>query len=151
MITHYAGQFREIGTLFHEAVHRTASAFYTAAQCEAWAPTPGDQERWRWRCELKRPFVYLDGMAVIGFVELDPDGHIDCLYVHPDRNRQGIGSALVGHALAICREVGLERSYAQASHIAKGLFLQNGFTVTAFQTVEVRGQRLDNWLVERAP
>ena len=149
MLHYYAGQYRAIGDIFFQAVHQTAAAAYSEEQRAAWAPSPVDYERWRWRCEMKRPFVYVDDAGVAGFLELDPDGHIDCLYVHPDWNRRGVASTLLQHALQICRRVGVTRCYVEASHLAKGLFLRHGFDVVAPQTVEIRGVHVENWRMER--
>lgn len=149
MITYYAGQCREIADIFHGAVHRVASARYTAEQVEAWAPTPVDHAYWKLRCELKRPFVSLDAGRLTGFLEFDPDGHIDCHYVHPDRNRRGIGAALLRHVLDLADALALPRVYVEASHIARGLYLRHGFRVESANLVTRRGVTFENWKMER--
>jgi len=47
-----------------------------------------------------------------GFLELDPDGHIDCAYVNPDFKRRGIMTRLVKHAIEACLARGLNQLIA---------------------------------------
>jgi len=149
MIQYYNGQSRAVAEIYHSAIHRTASAYYTQSQTDAWAPTPIDYERWRARCELKRPFLYVEADTICGFIELDSDGHIDCHYVHPDFNRRGIGSALLKHVLRIARDLQMPRLFVEASHLAKGLYLKHGFQLIRSSQVTVRGVVLENWVLER--
>lgn len=149
MITTYAGQSDQIAEIFDRAVHEIASTMYPPEQIAAWAPRPIDYERWRTRCNEKQPFVYLDGERVCGFLELDPDGHIDCHYVHPEFHRRGIGGALLEHAIGIATESRWPRLYVEASHIAKGLYLKHQFRVVRPNRVERRGVTLENWIMER--
>lgn len=149
LITYYSGQFREICDLFHEAVHRTASGSYGPAELRAWAPEPRDYENWKWRCELKRPFVLISGEKLAGFAEFDPDGHIDCFYTHPDYNRQGVATMLLQHVEEIARRRNIRTLFTEASHVAKGFFLKHGFTVVRENRVERRGVVLTNWIMEK--
>jgi putative acetyltransferase len=150
MVTYYTGQSRPIAEIFYRAIHELAIVAYSPEQVEAWAPTPVNYDHWRWRCEMKRPFVYLVKAQVRGFIELDPDGHIDCHYVHPEFNRQGIGAALLQHALEVARHMGRPTAYVEASHIAKGLYLKNGFEVVRPNEVTCRGVTLQNWIMEKS-
>lgn len=150
MITYYAGQSDAVADVFTEAVHRLAGSHYTPEQIAAWAPRPVDYGAWRNRCELKRPFLFVRDGIVCGFLELDPDGHIDCHYVHPDHHRRGIGTALLRHAIDVAESMRLPRLYVEASHLAKGLYLQHGFRVVSPHEVGRRGVRIENWQMERA-
>ena len=150
MIQYYRGQSRAVADIFHRAIHQTASAAYTPEQIQAWAPLPINYDYWRARCELKRPFLWVDEDGTVGgFLELDSDGHIDCHYTHPDFNRRGIGSALLRHAIQIATELALPRLYVEASHLAKGLYLKHGFAVVRANEVTRNGATLQNWIMER--
>jgi len=84
MIRNYEhGDHEEIAKIFPQAIHQIASEYYTEEQCLAWSEKEPNPLHWEKRCAKKKPFVYLIKGAVVGFIELDPDGHIDCLYVHP--------------------------------------------------------------------
>ncbi len=45
-------------------------------------------------------FVAEDEPGPVGFATLDTDGHIDALYVCGDRQRQGLGRALLKRAIS---------------------------------------------------
>ncbi|MGV2831669.1 GNAT family N-acetyltransferase [Myxosarcina sp. GI1(2024)] len=150
MIQYYNGQFKAVADVFHAAVHETAASSYTQEQVDAWAPTPNSYDHWRARCELKRPFLYTLSEQVVGFIELDSDGHIDCHYVHPEYNRMGIGTTLLLHVIKIATDLQLNRLYVEASHTAKGLYLKHGFNTLSPNQVSIGNVVLENWLMERA-
>jgi putative acetyltransferase len=137
-----------IAEIFCRAIHETASACYSPEQCRAWSDPAPNPDHWRKRCELKRPFVAVSGDRIAGFLELDPDGHIDCLFVHPDFQRQGVATLLTRHAISTCFAMGLPRLYVEASHCAKPLFEKLGFVVTAENLARIRGQELQNFRME---
>lgn len=149
MIEHYGGQFRAVAEIFSGAIHQVAKSAYTLEEIAAWAPMPIDYEHWRVRCEFKRPFLFVEDGHILGFIELDSDGHIDCHYVHPDYNRQGIGGALLEHAIAVATSFGVNRLHVEASHIAKGLYLKHGFQTVQANKVRRLGVTLANWIMER--
>lgn len=149
VIGYYAGESDAIADLFTRSVHELAAAHYTAAEREAWAPRPVDLERWRWRCELERPFVCRIDGAIAGFLELDPDGHVDCHYVHPAHARRGVARALLRHAIDVARGAGLARMCVEASHGIRPLYERHGFACLGANRVERRGVVLQNWRMER--
>ena len=92
----------EIADLFHGAVHslaRDASIGLTAEQLEAGAHAAG-------LCALARTTVReaaltsrIGAARIVGFIELEDDGHIDCFYSHGAHQRQGVGRRLYAHLL----------------------------------------------------
>lgn len=149
MITYYTGQYQTIAVIYKRAIHELAKEHYSPEQLNAWSSPEINYEYWNWRCKLKRPFVYYDRETICGFIEFDPDGHIDCHYVLPEYSRQGIGGALLRHVLEIAAGMRLARVYVEASHLAKGLYLKHGFSVVRPNQVERNGVTLDNWIMER--
>ena len=142
------GDHSAIAEIFTRAIHETASAFYSREQCLAWSdPTP-NPDHWAKRCELKRPFVAILHGQIAGFLELDPDGHLGCLYVHPDCQRQGVASRLVRHAIATCFGMRVNRLHVEASYCARPLFEKLGFTLIAENCARIRGQELNNFFME---
>jgi putative acetyltransferase len=139
----------DVANIFHAAVHHGTADAYSPEQLEAWAPSPIDYESWRWRCELKRPFLFIVHARVVGFLELDPDGHIDCHYVDPVHARQGYGAKLLQHAVVVAQRAGLPRLYVEASHVAKGVYLKASFKVLRQNTVVRRGVELTNWAMQK--
>ena len=149
MIQYYTGQSKIIYDIYCNAINKTALGLYTKEQTLAWASMNMDYSNWKWRCELKRPFLYVENNIIVGFIEFDADGHIDCLYTHPEYNRKGIGSKLLTHVLEIAVNRKVKRVYTEASHLAKGLFLKFGFTVVKENQVNCLGVPMTNWIMEK--
>ena len=63
----------------------------------------------------------LDG-AIVGFAELEGDGHLDTLYVHHEHQGRGIASALLDRIEAEARRLGMARLYTEASITAQPFF-----------------------------
>lgn len=142
------GDHEAIAEIFTRAIHEIAVADYTPEQCLAWSARQPNPEHWRKRCGLKRPFVAIDGGRISGFLELDPDGHIDCAYVNPDFKRRGVMTSLVRHAVRTCFALKLERVYVEASITARPLFEREGFAVLAENRVDIAGVKLLNYRME---
>ncbi len=140
--------YHAIAEIFPRAVHEIACADYTPEQCYAWSEKEPNPEHWRRRCERKQPFVYEREGEVVGFLELDPDGHIDCCYVHPKAARQGVASALTQHAVATAFARGLDRLHVEASICSKPVFEKQGFEVLYKNNVNIRGVDLINYKME---
>lgn len=149
MIQYYNGEYKEIAEIFRDAVHQIAKIYYTEEQVNAWCPLIINYEWWKWRCELKRPFLYWDSDIIAGFIEFDDGGHIDCHYVRSEYNRKGIGGILLRHVLNIADNLNQEKTFVEASHVAKGLYLKHGFIVVRDNEVMRRGVILNNWIMER--
>lgn len=143
------GDHEAIAEIFTSAVHEIASKDYTREQCLAWSDPEPNYEHWKKRCELKRPFVIAIGEEVAGFLELDPDGHIDCAYIHPGFQRRGLMMRLVEHAVATCFALNINRVYVEASLCAKPMFEKCGFRTIEEQLVDVKGVLLKNYRMER--
>jgi putative acetyltransferase len=143
-----ADRAAEIADVFHRAVHAIDGSVYTPGQKAAWAPVPPDHEYWQERLDEKRPFVAIIDDRVAGFMELDADGHIDCMYTHPDFQGQGVASALYAHLLAKARGSGIKRLYVEASLIARPFFEHRGFSVVAKNEVRRHGISLVNFTME---
>ena len=151
MIRNYEhGDHEEIAKIFPEAIHQIASEYYTEEQCLAWSEKEPNPLHWEKRCAKKKPFVYLIKGAVVGFIELDPDGHIDCLYVHPNAKRKGIASALIQHVLGVCNEQRIETIYVEASLCARPVFEKIGFKVVEKQEIMIKEETLINYRMERS-
>lgn len=137
-----------ITDLFYAAVHAIDPVVYSEDQKEAWAPTPPDYTSWQIRLAKTQPSVALVYNKVVGFVELDADGHIDCFYVHPDHQRKGIAQVLFTHLLTDAKSRGIPRLYVEASKVAVPFFRKNGFVMVSENQVERRGQVLVNFSME---
>ena len=143
------GDARALMELFHRTVHTVCAADYTPEQLAAWSPAAGQQlERWSRRFAVKRPFVATSERGPVGFLELEPDGHIDGMYVHSDVQRQQVGTRLLQHAITQARRWGLRRLHAEVSITALPFFRRHGFQLVRKQEVERNGQWLRNSVME---
>lgn len=136
--------------LFFRAVREVASRDYDADQIAAWAPDgPVDRDRWAARLGGRPTYVATLGSAIIGFSDLEPDGHIDMLFVHAEHQGRGVAGALLAHIEAQALTAGLDRLLTEASLTAQPVFERRGFQVIAAQDVTLRGQTLRNFRMEK--
>ncbi|HEX4142566.1 MAG TPA: GNAT family N-acetyltransferase [Pirellulales bacterium] len=142
------GDHVAIAEIYSNAIHEIACEYYSPQQCLAWASRQANCEHWKNRCELKRPFVAVVESEIAAFLELDPDGHIDCAYVNPRFKRRGIVTALVKHAVDVCFAFKLNRVYVEASLCAKPLFEKLGFNVVEENRVRIGEVELLNYKME---
>ena len=121
--------FDAIGRLFFETIRSVNLRDYTPEQAAAWAPAVWNGEEWRKRLQGQVVLVAAEGPMVVGFVSIEPNGHVDFLYVHKDRQRRGIGSALLGRVVDAAFARGVSAVFTESSITAKPLFEKMGFEV----------------------
>jgi len=133
--------------VFLRAIREVASRDYDAAQIDAWAQA--DRDVWA-RRRLDRPtwLALIDG-AVAGFSDLQSDGHIDMLFVHPEHQRAGAANALLDQIESEARNQHLAIVDTDASLTARPFFEARAFEVVRSQVVEVRGARLTNFRMQK--
>ncbi|WP_299176819.1 GNAT family N-acetyltransferase [uncultured Neptuniibacter sp.] len=138
-------QANEIADLFHASVHAIDPAIYSLEQQEAWAPSPPDYTVWKDRLEGQQPYVAMVDGQIVGFIELEADGFIDCFYTHPDFQRQGIASKLYTYILNVANRQGIDQLSVQASLTALPFFVQRGFTIVRKNELYRHGVTLINY------
>ncbi|WP_371188778.1 GNAT family N-acetyltransferase [Thalassotalea maritima] len=122
---------------------------YSQAQVEAWAPENKDFSLWQTRMQRLSPFIAeIDGV-IVGYSDLQTDGLIDHFFCHHEYQGQGVGKALMKHILETGKVRGLKRFYSQVSITAKPFYQHFGFDVVKAQEVEIRGQVLNNFVMEK--
>jgi putative acetyltransferase len=149
-IVAYKQEYAEqITDLFHDTIHQVCSEDYTTEELDAWAPTPMDYVRWASRLERTTPFVAIKNDKVVGFGELESNGHIDCFYIHKDHQRSGIGSALMDRIEKNAKKYVCTKLFAEVSITAKPFFLKMGFMVLRPNLVVKGHLMLKNYLMEK--
>ncbi|MGH2415759.1 MAG: GNAT family N-acetyltransferase [Microcystaceae cyanobacterium] len=96
-------------------------------------------------------FTYVadeEGM-IVGFGELEPNGHIDCFYCHKNYQRRGVGRQIYQAIEAKTFELGLDCLFTEASITAKPFFQHMGFSVVKEQQVTRRGETFTNYTMEK--
>jgi putative acetyltransferase len=130
--------------VFYSAVHTIAAGDYTPAQLDAWAPDRPDIERWTVRMRAIRPFVVEEEGRIVGYADLQADGHIDHFYVSGTTARRGVGRFLMARIRARAQELKLPRLFSDVSRTAQPFFERFGFVVLEYKTVVVGGVILPN-------
>lgn len=137
---------REIVELFYDTVHTVNAGDYTPEQLSAWADGSPDLAEWGRTLLEHIALVAEDGGRIVGFGDIDPSGYLDRLYVHKDRQRQGVATALCD---ALEGAVNAERIITHASITAKPFFEKRGYRVAWEQQVLRHGTALTNYRMEK--
>ena len=135
--------------VFRASVRLVARSDYTPEQVLAWSPDDVDAAAWARRYATREAWVADIDRILVGFIELESNGHLDMLYVHPAHQRQGVASALLRELEAAARNSGIVTLYNEASITARPFFESRGFTLIAPQTVALRGQEFVNFRMEK--
>ena len=144
-----AGDALQIARLFYETVRSVNRAHYSEEQVQAWAPEVPDPEAWHARMADRRTLVAEGGGEVVGFAELEEDGHLDMLYLRKDAVGRGVGSLLYRATEREAREQGIGLIFTEASVTARPFFERWGFRVVRERTVARRGIELTNFAMEK--
>ena len=139
----------DLMVLFRDSVHRIARRDYTGAQLAAWAPADLDRGAWARRIEANYALVAEEKGVPVGFAELTEGGHLDMLFVAPDRQRRGVARALLRAIEAQAAHREKRGLTTDASRTAKPFFLKAGFRLVEAQEVQRRGVAIQNFRMEK--
>ena len=95
------------------------------------------------------PFVAeIDG-EIVGYTDLQEDGLIDHFFCHHKYQGKGVGRHLMEHVLRVGELQGINRFYSEVSITARPFYEKFGFKVAKEQTIEIREQKLRNFVMEK--
>lgn len=140
----------EIVRLFYETAHSVNRPDYSREQVEAWVPEIPDATEWHRRMAKRKTFVAEQEGEVVGFAELEEDGHLDMLYVRSDLVGRGVGQSLYQAVEDWARTLESGFIFTEASITARTFFERQGFRIVREQTVRRRGVRLTNFVMEKS-
>ncbi|WP_332400660.1 GNAT family N-acetyltransferase [Vibrio metschnikovii] len=139
----------DLWAIFYHTVRNVNLRDYSQAQVEAWAPDDFSSEIWQRKMNLLSPFVAeIDG-KIVGYSDLQENGLIDHFFCHHEYQGQGVGRQLMEHVLRMGELQGITRFYSEVSITARPFYERFGFNVIQEQTIEVRGQKLCNFVMEK--
>ena len=140
----------QIAQLFHDTVREVNIYDYSTAQVNAWAPDDLHIPEWSESCAKKFTYVAEEEGEIIGFGQLEADGHIDCFFCHKDYQRCGVGTRLYRAIEAKALELRIERLFVEASITARAFFKNRGFAVVKEQQVMIRGENFTNFVMDKS-
>ncbi|MBN7280267.1 GNAT family N-acetyltransferase [Vibrio cholerae] len=139
----------DLWAIFYHTVRNVNLRDYSQAQVEAWAPDGFSSEIWQRKMNLLSPFVAeIDG-KIVGYSDLQENGLIDHFFCHHEHQGQGVGRQLMEHVLRMGELQGITRFYSEVSITARPFYERFGFNVIQEQIIEVRGQKLCNFVMEK--
>lgn len=144
-----AGEEAPIWRVYFRATHETNAADYHPELLNRWAPADMDMTEWASRLREKNPFVALLDDQIVGFAELDATGYVDYFYVAPERQRQGVGKALMTTLVSEASTLGVPAMTADVSLTAKDFFLAQGFEVVESRMNLILGHPAPNFFMIR--
>lgn len=139
----------QIAQLFHDTVRSINIQDYTNNQVRAWAPDDLYFRNWGEICADRFTYIAESLGVIVGFGELEANGHIDCFYCHQDYQRQGVGRLIYQAIEQQAIVVNLDQLYTEASITARPFFQQMGFRSIQVQQVSCRGELFTNYLMEK--
>lgn len=154
IVDYEAAMAKPIAELFYDAVYAIDKSLYSTEQKQAWARRPIDYDFWQQRLVRTRPFVALLGDRVAGFIELElksesDTAYVNCCYVSPDCQGQGVASALYRHLEHKALHSGVKQLTVDASLVARPVFEKFGFSVLAENQVSRNGVVLTNYAMKK--
>jgi putative acetyltransferase len=136
-------------SLFRASARSTAPRDYTWEQVYAWAPDTIDADSFGATRRARMTGVAQAEGQIAGFTDLEADGHVGMLYVHPGYLRRGVARALLGWVEERALQNRLERLYTEASITARPAFVALGYREITVQSVTVRGIAMSNFRMEK--
>lgn len=133
--------------IFIRAIRETASADYTPSQVSAWAQV--DKDAWSKRRSSRPTWIAEFAGIAAGFTDLESDGHLDMMYVHPMFGGRGVARTLLQKAQQHAETSGLTRIFCEVSLTARPLFERSGFHVVEPERAFRNGQWFDRFRMEK--
>ncbi len=133
------------------AIHQIGQRGYNAAQVTAWAARHPDANRFveRW---AHGDFIWVScvaGDAPAAYAVMEPGGHLDMLYCHPDYAGRGLASGLLEAAEKAARSLALPCLFTEASELARPVFARVGYTLLCRRDFTIDSVPIHNYAMEK--
>lgn len=133
------------------SVREAARRDYSAEQVRAWLPQPPSVDTVLARTgDGRRTLVACADDRVVGYVDLEDDGHIDHMYCAPEAVGRRVASRLYDEVEQLALVHGIQRLYVEASEAARRVFERKGFLVDERREWELRGVMIHNYAMSKA-
>lgn len=85
----------------------------------------------------------------LGFGDLEPDGHLDFLYVAPEAEGLHVGASIYAALEEHACKFKMPRIYVEASELAKSFFLRRGFVILGRNDLKLGNVAIHNFRMEK--
>lgn len=123
------GEEQAVWNVYFRSTREVISTEYTIDQVLRWAPDRTDPSDWAKRLKDRNPFVAVNDGVIVGFAELESNGHIDMFYCLPEWIGKGVGSQLLKHIEYEAKKSQISRLFAESSTLAINFFKNKGFDI----------------------
>lgn len=135
--------------LFYHTIRQVNIRDYTQAQLIAWAPDEVEPDIWQRKMDARAPFIAEIQGEIVGYADLQADGLIDHFFCHYQHQGKGVGRHLMTHIFKTAQARGLKRLYSEVSLTARPFYAHFGFQLVKAQNLSLRGQQLQNFVMEK--
>lgn len=122
-----AADLPALAALYADSARTLGPQVYTPAQVQAWQRFARLGPAFEAYVLQADTWLAEDAEGPLGFCGIDAQGEVRSLYVRAGHTRQGLGSLLLGHALAQARATGLVHFEAWATPFSLPVFGRAGF------------------------
>ena len=145
------GDAPALATLTRAAIERIGPQAYSPDQVSSWSARHPSGERFAQRVANGDWIVLASGNddRPVAYALLEPGGHVDMLYIHPDHARRGLAARLLIAVDAEAARRGIARLYTEASDLARPAFESAGYALTGRREFKLDGVTIHNWAMER--
>jgi putative acetyltransferase len=139
-----------LAQLYRRSVLHYGPSAYSPAQAVAWAATISAEKIASRISDGRYVAVAADEAGnILGWGDLEADGHIDFLYSAPEANGRRVGSTLYEALERQALAAAMPRLYVEASELARPLFERRGFVLLHRNELVVDGVPIHNFSLEK--
>jgi len=135
--------------IFFNTIRNVNIKDYSEVQVKAWAPDNYDESTWYDRISNINPLVATLDKVIVGYADIQNDGYIDHFFCHWNHQGKGLAKSLMKEIFGIGESKSIKRFYSHVSITARPFFEHFGFCVVKEQQVEIRGEILTNYVMEK--
>lgn len=142
------GDAAALAALVQASVRTLGLSDYSTEQVDAWAGNLPDADAMAARCgDGRQVWVAEDTETtdLLGFTDLEADGHIDMLYVAPGAKGGGVADALTDALVSYARKAAIHDVVVEASEAARRFYRKRGFVDRGRRDVTMGGVTLNNY------
>jgi putative acetyltransferase len=143
------GDVPALREIFFNTIRNVNIKDYSEVQVKAWAPDIYNESTWYDRISNINPLIASLDKVVVGYADIQNDGYIDHFFCHWKYQGKGIGKSLMKEIFATGESKCIKRFYSHVSITARPFFEHFGFCVVNEQQVEIRGEILTNYVMEK--